>query len=233
MLFITKRYKTLAGLAAGGIGLATLTTCFEGLDIWPGYLHTLFSFGALAANRSAHGVIKSVSYMDLVSFFSILPGGNSPLGRALLWAGIALAGVILIRVWWKSAAAPKETQFLIWAATLTWTLVLNVYVPIYDTILVVLSVIVTAGVVRQLPGKRVRQFTPICLLLIVCSWLTVPVAQHTGIQMMTILLVTLGLLQLAAARRVQVSASGYQPHFRSIECRIDADSVSAHPVNVG
>jgi hypothetical protein len=96
---------------------------------------------------------------------------------------------------------------LLWAATLTWTLVLNVYVPIYDTVLVVLSLIVSAGVIEQLPGKRLRRFTPVWLLIIVSSWLTVPVAQHTGVQMMSIVLLALGLLQLAALRRVQVSAS--------------------------
>jgi len=52
------------------------------------------------------------------------------------------------------AGCGKPAQILVWAATLTWTLVLNLYVPIYDSVLVVLSVIATAGVVKHFPEKR-------------------------------------------------------------------------------
>jgi hypothetical protein len=63
-------------------------------------------------------------------------------------------------------------------ATLTWTLPSSTCTFRSDTYRSSSSIIVTFGVVEQLPGKRLGQFTPVWLLIIiVSSWLTVAVAQ--------------------------------------------------------
>jgi hypothetical protein len=81
--------------------------------------------------------------------------------------------------------------------------VLNVYVPIYDSILVALSVVATAGVLRGLSEKRLGLwFTILWVLILACSWITVGIAESTGLQIITVLITALGILQIAALRKV-------------------------------
>lgn len=74
MLIVSQRSRTLAGFAAGAIGLFLFTLAVEGAGVWSGYLTMLFSFGVAAA--SAHGYRILRYYMDLASFTSLLPGGR-------------------------------------------------------------------------------------------------------------------------------------------------------------
>lgn len=66
----------------------------------------------------------------------------------------------LIRVWRRSADSGRTTNALPWVTTLTWTLVLKVYVPIDDFILVVRSVIATAGVLAGALGNAPIDLAP-------------------------------------------------------------------------
>jgi hypothetical protein len=92
---------------------------------------------------------------------------------------------------------------VLWATTVTWTLLLNVYVPVYDSILVVLSVIVTAGALSYLPDKPIhRWFALIWVFILAGSWLSVGLAAATGVQLLTLLFVALGILQLTALRKL-------------------------------
>jgi hypothetical protein len=204
MLLLTKRYKTLLGLAAGGTAVVAMATIVEGPGVWPGYLHTVLSFGSAAATRTQQNFeIFSTSYVDLVSFFTVLPGGHSWPARILLMGCAGWAGWSLLRAWRSSVGAPEPAQTLVWAATLTWTLVLNVYVPIYDTVLVVLSIVATAGVLRNFPDRDLyRRFTILWVLILAGSWITVPIAKVTGFQIITVLFALLGMLQIAALRRL-------------------------------
>jgi hypothetical protein len=217
MLLITRRYKTLLGFAAGALAQAILITAVEGPTVWPGYFHLLLSFGSAAATRAQHAfTIYSTSYVDLVSFFSILPGGHSWLGRALLLACVGCAAWALVRIWWNARHAGKPANTLLWAATLTWTLVLNTYVGLWDSTPIVLSLIATAAVLKQFPNSALgRWFTSLWVLILACSYLTTTVADHAGIQILTILFATLGTLQLAALRRPCIRGSEAQRAFET------------------
>ncbi len=201
MLLVTRRYKTLMGFAGGGALLAGLATAVEGVSVWSGYLRMLLSFGAAAANTN--GYRKLPTYIDLSAFSSLLPGGRSWLGGAIILGCACLAAFSLVRAWWKYRGAGKQATILVWAATLTWTLILNLYVPIYDSILAVIGVIATAAVLQGLPDARLRrQFTLVWSLILATSWLTLQVAEATGFQIFTVLFALLGTLQLAALRSV-------------------------------
>ncbi len=88
-------------------------------------------------------------------------------------------------------------QWLAWAATLTWTLLLNIYVPIYDSVLAVIAVILTLGALRELKWRAANEW--IVLLAVVTlavSWKTVSFAEHHHIQLLSIMLFVLGIAQL-------------------------------------
>jgi Glycosyltransferase family 87 len=209
MLLVTRRYKTLLGFVAGGTVLCVLATAAEGIQVWPGYLRLLLSFArGVAGNHTTSAVGTIWYYGDLVSFFTLIPGGRSWLGLVVLSVCAVYAAWVLLRAWSKSVGTAKPAQALVWAATLTWTLVLNTYMPIYDSAFLILGVIASAGVLKYLPDQRwYRWLMLLWVLILACSWVTVSVARSTGFQMVTVLFVALGILQLVALRSVQRATS--------------------------
>ena len=103
---------------------------------------------------------------------------------------------------WKSANSGRPAQSLAWAATLTWTLLLNVYVPVYDAVLATIAVVLTMGALREL-GWRVATRWTIFLSVFICaaSWETDAIAESHGIQLLSVMLAVLGLGQLYMLRR--------------------------------
>ncbi len=209
MLVVTKRFRTLFGVAAGGSILALFSTVAEGVRVWPGYINALLSYGRGSAGVDAHPFKQAWKYVDLSSFASLIPGGRTWQGQMVLLGCACWAAFSLAQIWWRSAGSRRPASTLVWATTLTWTLILNVYVPIYDSILIVLSAVATAGVLKDVSERYYKWFTVLWVLILGSSWITVRVADATGIQIVTLLFAVLGVLQLAATRKaLHPGASG-------------------------
>jgi hypothetical protein len=203
MLLVTRRWKTLAGFTAGACVLVFVTSAFEGFGIWPFFFNTILTFGRTAIGGHAASIRIPSKYVDFTSFSSLVNGGRSLPGLAIIFGSAFCAILCLLWMGWKSQRLGRPFNSLLWAATLTWTLLLNVYVPIYDSILIVLSVIVTAGALSYLPSKPIhRWFTLIWVLILAGSWFSVGLAAATGVQLLTLLFVGLGILQLTALRKL-------------------------------
>ena len=202
MLLITRRYKTLAGFAGGSAAMAGFITAVQGTGIWRGYIERLLSFGS--ATTKIHSFVVLWYHVDLNSFSALLPGGRSWLGGSAILGCAALAGIALVRAWWASRGASASAGTLVWAVTLTWTLILNLYVPFHDCILIVLSFMATAAVIRNVPDLRLRkQFTLLGLVILASSWISLSFARTTGFQILTVLFVAFGTLQLAVLFKMQ------------------------------
>jgi hypothetical protein len=204
MLILTRRFRTLLGFGAGAFALALFAAAVEGVHVWSGYFHMLFSFGFGTSAVHAHSFRQLWKYVDIASLLSSIHGGAFWVVLIAVLAGACWAAWELISAWWKSAEGGGPAGRLIWATALTWTMILNVYVPIYDSILVVISVIATAGAFRQFRVNSLyRRFTILRVLIWIVSWFTVGIAEAIGIQLLTLLFIALGVLQLAALRRMQ------------------------------
>jgi hypothetical protein len=202
MLLITRRYKTLMGFAGGATIVAAFVTAIQGVRVWRGYIALLLSFGSAVSH--IHSFVALWYHVDLNSFSSLIRGGRSWLGGSIIIGFACFAGVALVRTWWKSGGFGKSASALVWATTLTWTLVLSPYVPFHDCILVVLSLVATAAALKDVPSRRLRnQFTLLWILILASSWITLKVAQSSGFQIFTLLFASLGILQLAALRKVR------------------------------
>ena len=55
----------------------------------------------------------------------------------------------------KSARAGNAAQNLAWATILTWTLVMNVYVPVYDTLPITVAITLMIRALREVEGFNV------------------------------------------------------------------------------
>jgi hypothetical protein len=206
MVLVTRRWRTFLGFVAGAAALFSATTAFEGFGIWPVFFHSIFSYGKLASGPQASSIRILNKYVDLSSFSALAPGGRSQTGLAILFTVACCAFLALMWFWWKSSGAGRLFNNLLWAATITWTLLLNVYVPIYDSTLIVLALIVAAGAVKRIPSQPFhRWFTTLWVLVLICSWFTVALAGIMHFQIITVLFIAIGVLEFVGLKRLDQS----------------------------
>ena len=206
MLFVTRRFRTLAGFATGGAALMVVGTGMGGIQIWPEYAKFLRLFGELTG-MNGQSALLLYKFVDLNSFLQAIYGGRTAVGTAIL-IGIAVAvtGTASVLLW-RSKGGDKAAQSLAWATAITWTLLLNVYVPMYDAALVVIAAILTISAVRELKwGAGVRWITALSLLVFAVSWVTYDFAQAHRIQLLSIAFAVLGLTQMYLLFRVMALA---------------------------
>ena len=196
MLLLTRRFKMLGGFVTGLAILVLITTGFGGIDIWPTYLHSL-SFFRHFIESQGQSVLQLWEYVDFNSFSYSIPGGRSTAVLAILICISCASAVALTVSLWKSANRGRATQDLVWAATLTWTLLLNLYVPVWDSILVILAMILTLRALKQLGWYGYSEWIIVLgLLMLAVTWNVIAKSNRHGSQFMMLLLFALGVLQI-------------------------------------
>jgi hypothetical protein len=196
MLFLTRRFRTLIGFVSGVALIVFLTTAIAGIDVWAVYGRFLIQFSRVAG-IGGHSTLQLWQYVDLNSFSSAAMGGRTPIGSVILIAAVVATAAWLAYLLWKSKGRGIAGEQLAWAATLTWTLLINVYVPMYDCLLVVIALILSLSALKELAWSTAGNWMVLLsLLLFAFSWITEAFARRHGIQIISILLVILGLAQL-------------------------------------
>jgi hypothetical protein len=194
MLVVTRRRRVLGGFAIGVAGLAVLSLLAVGLQGCRNYLDTLLLF--LNTTTAAASGLRTWKYVDINSFSMLLAGGVNWVrwGLVLLFVGIMVP--LMLRVWTKADSERETDRSLVWALTIAWTPVLNVYLGIYDTILIVPSVLIAADVLYRKAADGQAALPPtfnyLLVLLYLVPWVTQPVARLTGVQLYTLVLAAFG-----------------------------------------
>jgi hypothetical protein len=200
MLLLTRRFRTLAGFIAGTAALLLATTAFAGMEIWSAYLRML-RFFAESSGLNGHSWLQLWKYIDLNAFSHAIPGGRSTAGLVILACVICGVAAWLALLLWKSAAAGAPAQSLVWAVVLTWTLLLNVYIPRYDSILAAISLILTLAALQTLGWRKEwRRMVFLALMVFAATWITEEIAKNCKVQILTIVLFILGVAQLILLR---------------------------------
>jgi hypothetical protein len=184
MLLIGRRWRVMAGMAAGGATMALLSIATVGLAGCRAW------FDALAMNgkyvTGAGEAWHQAKYIDVLAFGHLLLA-NWPVAAGVVSSVAALIAVGWLGLaWWKSD--DREMDQPLWAATLCFTLVVNPYAPIYDSILVVCAF---ALVAKQ--GKSADKWL---LALYLIPWLTQSFAEFLHVQLMTVVLAGFGIWAL-------------------------------------
>jgi hypothetical protein len=213
MLLVTRRLKTFFGFMAGAGFMILASACFAGLRIWPAYAHFLSTFAG-TEGISGVSILKRWQYVDFNSFSYAIPAGRTRLGLAILIGTMLCITAWLLTLLRQSASGEGAAQKVVWAMTLTWTLLLNVYVPIYDTVLIAVAVPLTLSALLDLKCREISGWVSILALGIwVISIDTETFAKAHGVQLLTILLVLLGLVQ---ARMLRVAVRQESPQRSSV-----------------
>jgi hypothetical protein len=196
MLLVTRRFRTFLGFLTGGTILVLVTTVCAGIGIWPTYAHFLAFFQGVSV-VNGQSLLQLSNYVDFTSLSYAVPGGRSTIGVAVLFGITGTVLAVLAVLLWRSSALGKPAQSLVWATTLTWTLLLNVYVPVWDSILVTTAVILTLGALRALDWNDAASWITLnALLIFAVTWNLAAKGNSHGSQLMTILLFVLGMGQL-------------------------------------
>jgi hypothetical protein len=196
MLLLTRRLRAFLGFGAGAALLIAAGTAFRGWATWPAYVRTLRYYAKVQELHGGSG-LQLPMYVDLSSISHVIRGGRTPAGLTLIAIASVLIAAALAYLLWKSADAGRPAKWLAWAATLTWTLLLNVYVPIYDSVLVILAIVLTLGALRDLGRRAAAEWTAVLAVAIfVASWMTERLAKTHGIPLLSIMLAILGIAEL-------------------------------------
>jgi hypothetical protein len=206
MLSITRRWVSLTGVFVGGALLGVLSLLLVGKEGFLEFVTRLMSFAQ--ASTAGESIFRSFKYVDLNSMLRALLSGQ-PYLRWGLFALTLLAGLLLlINSWWESEKSDPEQQSLVWAVTIAATLVMNVYVGIYDATLTVLSVLLMLdGLYRRGMSKIYDSlsFKMLLLSLYFVPWISQPLARVTGIQLFTFVLAFLMVFQTRVLTRMNQS----------------------------
>ena len=202
MLLLSRRFKVLVGFGIGAAVLVGSSTLALGIDAWPNFVEALFWWAQRTRENS--GFFRDWKYVDINTFSRVLPGGRSWVG-VTLFGGLALSALAaLVRAWVTSNRRARGAAGLDWAAAITWTLVLNAYVPIYDCVLLVVAGVLTGAALRHpVSGSLPPAFHAVVALCYLSAWLTQPFARIVGIQIYTLVLAYTGMWLLLQTERSQ------------------------------
>ena len=198
MLGVGRRWRMLLGFLCGTALVGVVSLMVVG---WRGcidYVLTLLKFGRVATTAS-DGVFSPPSlYVDLNSFVRMLTGWSGALPLLLLAALGACVVPWLVSLWRHVPEGWTTGWRLTWACTITWTMLLNVYVPRYDTPIVMLGILVMVDVLLTTgQGRLPLLLQSLFGLLYVVPWIpAVPIGGIAVLQPYTVILLALGTYQV-------------------------------------
>lgn len=202
MLVITRSLRTLLGFAVGCSGLAAVSLLAVGWQGCLSYMDTLMYFTTAAT--SAVSGLRTWKYVDISSFFRLLAGGHTYVRWVMTLAAVGLVLPPLVTAWLSARCGGATVRSLAWAATIALTPVLNIYVGIYDTVLIVLSALLTTDALYRRAEDDRAWLTPSykywLLLLYLTPLVTQTIARLTGVQLYTLVLAGFGLYLLEQFR---------------------------------
>ncbi len=217
MLMFSRRTRTIVGFLSGAAVLAGISLISIGKQSSLDYLNILL--GASAKSLSTRAVFRTFKYTDIFSFSRLLFGNF----KAMYWATITITAVsslpLLFQRSWKTANLNHKRKDLVYACTLTWTTVFNVHFGIYDAVIVVLAILLTANVLYQSSDKHSTALSPgfrtMVILLYIVPWISQYMAMVLRVQLFTLVLAAAGAYQLFLTWRIEVISP--EPPLNTVE----------------
>jgi hypothetical protein len=198
MLFITRRWLTLVGLAAGNLVLGLISLALVGIPGCVNFLNRLLFYST--ASTSTEAGLRSWKYVDIHAFMRLLLPHQTQVRWAITAAVVLLVVPFIVAKWWRLKEEPQRR--LLWALTLTWTPVLNIYMGIYDSTILVLAVILLTAEFYSF-GYRSDSlpfaYRYFLLALYLSPMFTQNFALMIGVQIYTLAVAAFGIYQLRYA----------------------------------
>ncbi len=198
LLVIGRCWRLLLGMTITGIVLAGMSLAFVGWEVSVGYLDVLLSF---RKSTSGGGLgIVTWKYVDLNNTLRLLCGGKSSALTVVFLIFSLVPFGALAKSWWRWPTLSADHRQWLWAATLAWLPILNLYVGIYDSIFVVQGALLAADALL----RERRSETPLtssafaywALAIAGSAWFSQSLARVSGVQSYTLAMIGLGVCLL-------------------------------------
>ena len=208
MLAVGRRWRTIAGFLAGAAVLAGVSWLLVGGQGNVEYVLTLLRFGRVTT--ASDEVFSPPSlYVDLNSFTRMLTGWPGTVSLVVVAAMGALLAPLFVGLWRRAPQGGTTVWALTWASTITWTMLLNIYVPRYDTAIIVLGALLMVDALLEKDADGLRGLPQVLFaVLYVAAWVE-PVPLGGGVlQPYTVVVAALGAHQLWLARNATRKTAG-------------------------
>jgi hypothetical protein len=202
LLIIGRCHRVLAGMTITGSALAGLSLAFVGWDVSLGYLDVLLSF---RQSSSSGGLgIVTWKYVDLNNTLRLLSGGKSAALTAVFVIFASLPFAMLAKSFWRWRSLSAMQQQRLWGTLLIWLPILNLYVGIYDSVVVIQGFLLiaaaelrTRSVERPLTSSGLAHWA---LAIAGSAWISQALARISGVQIYSLLLIGFGFWLLRPGR---------------------------------
>ena len=174
MFLVGRCWRMLAGISISASLVAAACFAAAGVDGMKLWMDTLRVFRYMATDEQS--ILRRSKYVDLNSFFVILGGLNTVTKTAAFV--LAAAGLMVLAWAWFRSSGDRR---ILLAATIAATLILNVYVPVYDTPVLIPALVLMA---RTLGADK--QLQAWILVFCLVPWLTQSAADFLHVQLLTI-----------------------------------------------
>ncbi len=189
MLLVRRRWRALAGFAASVAGLTVLSLLVVGPKACLDFIQILLRWTRNTTDPgSSDYIFPTFKYVDLHAFGKLLPVSGTAVWIAI-GAVAALGAAAVIRIWLRADAERA------WAAALTATSLLNLYTPIYDSVLIVPAVLILAA------KKADRNFRIITGALFLTALVSEHIAHAGGPQIFTLAVIAFLAYQYRGAQQ--------------------------------
>ncbi|MFT3882064.1 MAG: glycosyltransferase family 87 protein [Gemmatales bacterium] len=188
LLLLARVWKVLLGMTITGLLLLCASLLMVGWDCTFSYLDVLLAFRKATAGNDEIA-IRTWKYVDFNHFYLQLLGPSMLKTVMFIVTSLICVGLMLVPRWWVWKKA-CENHEAIWACTLFLVPLINVYVGVYDSILVVqVAIIVTEVMMRRTNGQLLATRWPyFMLMLAMVPWFSQPVAKSVGVQLYSLVL---------------------------------------------
>ena len=149
-----------------------------------------------------------VKYVDIVSFIRLLFGSFDTLEKTIVVFIILcwIAYIVFFLKVFRSNSSYRNELGLVFI--IAWSTVINIYFPIYDTILVVLCLIIMLdkqqSAIRTIDQGLQSGTRVVLLLAYLVPWITNAFAPRFKVQLYTLVLVTIGIYIGSLVNRIRI-----------------------------
>lgn len=191
-LMLARDRKILAGAIATMLTGAGLCLWTAGIQGCAAFFRLMSAYVRSAAGNNGFSLRK---FVDLSAFSKLLL--HRP--DAPTWIVPAVGAAVVIVFLWRLSRRKrdKSSDLSIWAMALTATLVLNLYVGIYDTVLIVPALWLAAEEIYRRTAALTSTFQWLLAAVFIAPWISQFLARSIGLQIDTLALLAVGGYQLS------------------------------------
>jgi hypothetical protein len=184
LLLLSRSWRVLGGLVLSCGGLAAASFISVGWAANRSYVRALMN---QASNTTGKGTIslRLWKFVDLNSFLRLLFGESKIITLVVV---IAVVGCIAA-VWssWRLAGRPEDRRAIVWAVAITATIVVNLYMGVYDGLLLAGAFVILSGVQRRVGSDQ--EFYRLATAVYVAPVISEVSARFLHVQVLTAVLV--------------------------------------------